>query len=219
VPFPNPSSTQSFIAGYLDVRARCFFHTYATKKFCGCFRQDRVDEHARPQLEPGGSRQARNHADVPVKMARPHVVRGAAAHREVEVGIVETYVELGQEGSQNSRQVGDLGGSNFSEGRHVAQGKYVSGEWRRRGEDLHRGEKFALQNDAGLILKFALHHVAEHAFATIVIVAQSFVEAMTDLAGNHGCGDNLRMWVLQARARVNAVVFENRDVRDAMIGA
>jgi hypothetical protein len=61
--------------------------------------------------------------------------------------------------------------------------------------------------------------VAEHAFAGVVVVAKRLVQTMAHLAGNHGGRNELRMRMLQAGARIGAVVFKNSDVVDALIGA
>src|SRR3984885_10614273 len=90
---------------------------------------------------------------------------------------------------------------------------------RRRSEDLHRDKALALEHDSGLIFNFPLHHMTEHAFANIVIVAQRLVQSVANLARNHRSRDQLRMRMLQAGAGIEPVVLEDRDVVHAMVQA
>ena len=102
---------------------------FAQKFRCG-FRQNRVDEHSRPQLEPGHARQPRNHADVPVKVPGPGIFGRTAAHREIQVRISQAHIDLRQQSAQHARQVVHFHFRDVAEAGHVAQRKNVRGKGR-----------------------------------------------------------------------------------------
>src|SRR5664279_3086371 len=74
-------------------------------------------------------------------------------------------------------------------------------------------------NYARLLLDFLLDHLAKHAFTIIIEVTQSVLKSLAHLERNHGRCDNLRVRMCQTGARVNAMILENRDVRDSGIEA
>jgi hypothetical protein len=71
------------------------FRLYVAKEFGGRFGQNRIDKHARSQLEAGDAREPWNHADVPVEMPGAAVVGRRAPDGEIKVGILESDVKLG----------------------------------------------------------------------------------------------------------------------------
>ena len=74
-----------------------------------------------------------------------------------------------------------------------------------------------LSTIAGLVLHLALHHVAEHAFAHIVIVPQRLKQAVANLAGNHRRRNQLRMRMLHTGSRIGPMILENRNVAYPMV--
>src|SRR5260370_32979706 len=122
---------------------------------------------------------------MPVEVPGGGGIGGAAADRKGEVWILQSYIDLGQQSPQHAGQVSDLRRRNIAEAGHVPKWKDVSGEGRRRGEDLHHHEILAGLDDACLLLDLPVHHVAKHAFSVMVIMPQSLVQAMPELAGTH----------------------------------
>jgi hypothetical protein len=59
-----------------------------------------------------------------------------------------------------------------------------------------------------------LDFLAEHAIAKIVVVAQGIVQALSHLVGYDRRGDELRVRMLQAGPRTEAVVAENGAMGD-----
>jgi hypothetical protein len=72
------------------------------------FRQPGVDEHPRAQLEPRHPCQPWDHADIPMEMPRAAIFRWPAPHREVQVRILQSDVNLGEQRGQNPRQIDNL---------------------------------------------------------------------------------------------------------------
>jgi hypothetical protein len=80
-------------------------------------------------------------------------------------------------------------------------------------------KQVALHHHAGLVFHLAFHHVAVHALAGIVVVAQRLMQAMPHLAGDYGSGDELAVGMLLAGAGAAAMVLEDGKVVDAVIEA
>ncbi len=84
---------------------------------------------------------------------------------------------------------------------------------------LHGHRALALEDDARLVFHLTRHHLAEHAFPHVVIVAQRLVQAVPHLAWDYRRRNQLRVRMLQARPRIHSVILENRNVIHSMIEA
>src|SRR5712691_33371 len=73
----------------------CFFCIYVPQKFGRSFGEHGIDKHSRTKFKTRGTREARNHTHVPVKMAGAAIVGRAAANRKVKVGVLQPNIELG----------------------------------------------------------------------------------------------------------------------------
>ncbi len=120
-----------------------------------------------------------------MKVPRPGIFRRPAADGKVQVGIFQSDINFRQQCAQHAGQVGDLHFRDVAEAGHVAQRENVGGKWSGGSKDFQCHEALALDHDARFIFHFLLHHVTEHAFANVVIVAQGFMQTVPDLAGNN----------------------------------
>src|SRR5579871_1054524 len=70
----------------------------------GILGQHGIDEHPGAELEPCHARETRYHADIPMKVPCTAIFRRTAANGEIQIGILQPNIDLGQKRSQNSRQ-------------------------------------------------------------------------------------------------------------------
>src|SRR5579872_799016 len=103
--------------------------------------------------------------------------------------IGESMVQLAQHLAENSREVRDLSGTDITEVGHVAARHDVGRKRSWRGKRFQCDEVFCRQHDALFFHELFIDHLAEHAFAELVIVLKRYLKAPAYLAGNHRSGN------------------------------
>src|SRR5437588_11082660 len=134
------------------------FHVYISYEVgCG-FGSHGVDEHSRAEFEAGYAGEARNDAQIPVEIFYSHPFRRRATNCVIEVGILQSVVELGEDGAQRAGEIGDLGGADIAEAGHMASRIDVGGKRGGGGIEFESHEMVRQHDDALLLFKLFLNH-------------------------------------------------------------
>src|SRR5437762_2428891 len=88
-----------------------------------------------------------------------------------------------------------------------------------RSERLYDHEMLRAHHDARVLIDFFSDHLAEDAFAELIVVPQRLEHAIAHLVRDHWRGNELRMGMFQARSCCGAVVLEDGDLRNARVQA
>src|SRR5581483_182181 len=81
-------------------------HPDISQKLSCFFRNHCVDKHPGAELEAGGPREPRNYAHIPVEITNADTFGGSSTNGEIEIRILEAYVQFRQDRAQNSPQFG-----------------------------------------------------------------------------------------------------------------
>src|SRR5581483_2072704 len=162
-----------------------------SQKLSCFFRNHCVDKHPGAKLEAGGPREPGDYAYIPVEITNADTFGGSSTNGEIEIRILEAYVQFRQDRAQNSPQFGNLNTADVSEAGHVPPGINMGAEGRRRREQFHGYEVLAGHHDPFLVLQFFINNLVKDAAAEIVVMTQSFLKPLSYLIGDHGGGDHL----------------------------